>query len=507
VHAHYLYDAGGQRVKKLVRKQGGLVEVTHYVGGFEHHRWGPPSNPAANNHIHVGDDQQRIAIVRLGPAHPDDRNPAVQYHLGDHLTSNNVVVDDTGTQTRREEYTPYGETSFGSYARKRYRFTGNERDEESGLAHHGARYLHPALGRWLSCDPIGPKQSANLYCYCRCSPMGSTDPGGCESKPSAADATRAVDSNRNGQVSFGEVVDYWNNTRPDAAKNNLLAIPETSFAPDALRLMYTLTAPEPPPEQTEFGRNESYRMARHGMAPGEGRTEAEQDAIADDELHPSRRAARNVKAGVELAAGLLAPEAMAAVAILTSDKPVETAGQIAVGGALFGIFGKIFTSGKFFGSPRRASAGTGVHFLDVPSARFRDPTPDEVVAWNATAADGLERSRLYHFDGTTSTHVGTAYDVYYPTGQSVAGGFHTHPPGDYPVPSGRDILTFIGPANFGGARHSVVGERFALAQGLLRGWGMEDFPLLRPIVWDATTAAIRAAMNAPVVNTRPIRHD
>ena len=31
VHAHYLYDAAGQRVKKLVRKQGGQVEVTHYI--------------------------------------------------------------------------------------------------------------------------------------------------------------------------------------------------------------------------------------------------------------------------------------------------------------------------------------------------------------------------------------------------------------------------------------------------------------------------------------------
>ena len=39
VHAHYLYDAGGQRVKKLVRKQGGQVEVTVYIDGiFEYQR-------------------------------------------------------------------------------------------------------------------------------------------------------------------------------------------------------------------------------------------------------------------------------------------------------------------------------------------------------------------------------------------------------------------------------------------------------------------------------------
>ena len=67
VHAHYLYDAAGQRVKKLVRKQGGQVEVTHYIDGvFEHHRWGSGAQTGANNHVHVMDDKQRIALVRVG---------------------------------------------------------------------------------------------------------------------------------------------------------------------------------------------------------------------------------------------------------------------------------------------------------------------------------------------------------------------------------------------------------------------------------------------------------
>ncbi len=142
VHAHYLYDAAGQRVKKLVRKQGGQVEVTHYIDGvFEHHRWGSGAQAGENNHVHVMDDKQRIALVRFGTAHPDDRGPAVQFHLGDHLGSSNVVVDSGGALVNREEFTPYGETSFGSFARKRYRFTGKERDEESGLNYHGARYF------------------------------------------------------------------------------------------------------------------------------------------------------------------------------------------------------------------------------------------------------------------------------------------------------------------------------------------------------------------------------
>ena len=75
--------------------------------------------------------------MRTGPAFPDDRRPPLTYELGDHLGSSNVVLDESGRLVDREEHTPYGETSFGSFARKRYRFTGKERDEESGLYYHG----------------------------------------------------------------------------------------------------------------------------------------------------------------------------------------------------------------------------------------------------------------------------------------------------------------------------------------------------------------------------------
>ena len=84
-------------MKKLVRKQGGEVEVTHYVDGlFEHHRWRGPHGEGQNNQLHVHDGTQRVALVRLGAAHPDDRGPAVQFTLGDHLGSSNVVTDAAG---------------------------------------------------------------------------------------------------------------------------------------------------------------------------------------------------------------------------------------------------------------------------------------------------------------------------------------------------------------------------------------------------------------------------
>lgn len=186
VYAHYLYDAAGMRVKKLVRKQGGQVEVTVYIDGiFEYHRTVQGSTVRENNTLHVMDDQSRIALVRVGNPFPDDTTPAVKYHLGDHLGSSNVVIDGVGNWVNREEYTPYGETSFGSFAKKRYRFTGKERDEESGLNYHKARYFSFIIARWLTCDPITASPSRSAYEYTSSCPMNRVDPTGNDDEPSS----------------------------------------------------------------------------------------------------------------------------------------------------------------------------------------------------------------------------------------------------------------------------------------------------------------------------------
>lgn len=179
--ARYLYDSTGMRVKKWVRTGGTAAndESMIYIDGiFEHHQW-RKNGGGQNNHLHVMDNQNRVAIVRKGSRHPDDTGPAVQYHLVDHLGSGNVIIGGNAAQSNlfinREEFFPYGETSFGSFGKKRYRFTGKERDEESGVNYHRARYYMPHLGRWNACDPVGFKDALNLYQYTRCSPIRRVD--------------------------------------------------------------------------------------------------------------------------------------------------------------------------------------------------------------------------------------------------------------------------------------------------------------------------------------------
>ena len=179
IHAQYLYDAAGNRLKKLVRKQGGQIEVTHYLdSGFEYKRW----RGGHNNRIHVIDTHERIATVRVGVAEPGESTPSILFALGDHLGSSNVVVDSEGNLVNREEYSPYGESAFGSFVTKRYRYTGKERDRDSGFYYHGARYYAPWLGRWTSCDPAPSGDGASLYTYAQQDPLNKKDSTGLQAE-------------------------------------------------------------------------------------------------------------------------------------------------------------------------------------------------------------------------------------------------------------------------------------------------------------------------------------
>lgn len=192
VYTHYLYDSSGRRVKKITRKQGGRLEISVYIDDMlEYRRDQDGGSVIENNILHIMDSEKRVALLRVGSAFPGDSGPATQYHLGDHLSSSNLVINDSGAWINREEFTPYGETSFGSFAQKRYRFTGKERDEESGLYYHFRRYYAPWLGRWMSCDPNQMANGMNLYAYVYGNPMGLTDEQGTNEEELSAEEIAA----------------------------------------------------------------------------------------------------------------------------------------------------------------------------------------------------------------------------------------------------------------------------------------------------------------------------
>lgn len=186
VEAQYMYDSSGQRVKKIVRKQGGLFEIRVYIDGvFEFFT----DETDVQNTVHIMDDQSRVAIIRIGAA-IGDPTPAIKYELVDIIGSSMVLLDNTGAEVNSQEYYLFGETSFGSYAKKRYQYVGKERDEESGLYYYGARYYSPWTCRFISVDPLAVIYAQlSPYNYADNNPINDYDIDGMQDKNTATTPT------------------------------------------------------------------------------------------------------------------------------------------------------------------------------------------------------------------------------------------------------------------------------------------------------------------------------
>lgn len=79
----------------------------------------------------------------------------------DHLGSTRTVTNYAGTVTDKLDYLPYGEQiAGGSFTT--HRFTGYERDSESGLDYAFARYYNSGLGLFVSVDPAPVRSSRSL---------------------------------------------------------------------------------------------------------------------------------------------------------------------------------------------------------------------------------------------------------------------------------------------------------------------------------------------------------
>ena len=92
--------------------------------------------------------------------------------------------DALGTILEESDYYPYGgEIRISGTDPNRYKFTGKERDSESGLDNFDFRYYGSSMGRFMSPDDDsaqhpGNPQSWNLYSYVENKPLNHVDPDG-----------------------------------------------------------------------------------------------------------------------------------------------------------------------------------------------------------------------------------------------------------------------------------------------------------------------------------------
>jgi len=158
VETSFVYGSEGERVKKETGEDWKI-----YVGGiYEKDQSGA----------------QTCYIDAAGVSVKKKSDGQLFFILKDHLGGTSVITDGEGNVVTQQFYEPYGkDDTIGSVENEveDHKFTGQEEDSETGLYYYENRYYDPALGRFVSPDPLF---GLNKYMYCSNNPVNAVDPSG-----------------------------------------------------------------------------------------------------------------------------------------------------------------------------------------------------------------------------------------------------------------------------------------------------------------------------------------
>jgi RHS repeat-associated protein len=190
----YIYDADGQRVEKCQVASATTACPTSGTTGTLYWR-GTGSDTLAETDLggiqleeYIFFNGQRIARRDISS---NGGTAGLHYYFSDHLGTHGVVetVNTNGTTSCDQDidYYPYGvaENDYcnSTSVPQNYKFTGKERDTESGLDNFGARYDASSLGRFMTPDSLNTldlshPQKLNRYTYANNNPLSNVDVGG-----------------------------------------------------------------------------------------------------------------------------------------------------------------------------------------------------------------------------------------------------------------------------------------------------------------------------------------
>ena len=192
--AGYAYDGEGRRVRTV----SGSTTTLFFYDASGRLAAEYLNGTLAKEYIYLGD-----RLLAFDPA-----GGTTTYLTQDHLGSTRLLTGAGPTVISRHDYLPFGDEVDGSRYRagisgytipaspgpSRQKFTGKERDNESGLDYFGARYYSGPQGRFTSVDPYNPivdsedeeqfqaylsqPQNWNRYTYAWNNPLKYYDPTG-----------------------------------------------------------------------------------------------------------------------------------------------------------------------------------------------------------------------------------------------------------------------------------------------------------------------------------------
>jgi RHS repeat-associated protein len=159
----FIYDGEGRRLKKT-----SAASTTLYPLGDDYE-------------IKDGAVTKYISVPGLGVVAKRTAAQTFWLHT-DRLGSVQVVTDYAGAEVFRRTYRPYGDQMAATTGHRESRgYISERQDEETDLVYLKARYYDPALGLFVSPDPLDPDQpgvGTNRYLYAAGDPVNNLDASG-----------------------------------------------------------------------------------------------------------------------------------------------------------------------------------------------------------------------------------------------------------------------------------------------------------------------------------------
>lgn len=164
----YKYDGDGHRIQKVGSKlywlgiDGAVLDESDSSGNL------------TDEFVYFGG--KRVA-------HRDISGGTLHFYAQDMIGSSRLIFSSSGIVCYSADFYPHGgERPHVNTCNDSYKFTGNERDTESGLDYVIARHYTPSIGRFMTPDThagqIQNPQTLNLYAYSLNSPEIFVDPSG-----------------------------------------------------------------------------------------------------------------------------------------------------------------------------------------------------------------------------------------------------------------------------------------------------------------------------------------
>ncbi|MBS1915553.1 MAG: hypothetical protein JST87_04700 [Bacteroidetes bacterium] len=190
---YYVYDYSGKRIRKIheARSEGDnyLVDDKRYLNSLTVSLAGI-RNPSGALRIETEFRSISCAgfsandcLVQYWETNPKKNTGEVglRYQHADLIQSVTIETNASAEIISFEEYSPFGQTTYFwetvnlEIGRKEYRYSRQEKDDNTGLYDYGFRYYLPEICRWTRPDPAGAADGLNLYAFVGNNPVGNSD--------------------------------------------------------------------------------------------------------------------------------------------------------------------------------------------------------------------------------------------------------------------------------------------------------------------------------------------